>query len=218
MALKQILSVSGKPGLYRLVGQMKNGIIVESIADGRRFPVYGSTKVSALEEISIYTSGEELPLNEVMKRLYERHSGKPVELAKDDKPAAKKEFEETVPEYDPERVYVSDMLKVLKWYNLLVAFDAYDPNETEEEAEDTPDATAVNQKGEEAKTAGAESGEHAQPDKKDSKKTTKAATKKPAKKSAADTDKADKKTPGKGKEKSSSATKSPGKKTTPKKK
>jgi hypothetical protein len=76
MALEEILSVSGKPGLYRLVGQMKNGIIVEGIADGKRFPVHGSAKVSALEEISIYTDEEEVPLKDIFKNIFEKQGGK----------------------------------------------------------------------------------------------------------------------------------------------
>ena len=132
MALEQILSVSGKSGLYKLVGQMKNGIIVESIGDDKRFPVHGSAKVSALEEISIYTETEEVPLNDVFKKIYDKEKGKQVLSHKEDAKKVKSYFESILPDYDKDRVYASDMAKVLRWYNILIEFDAYDPNEAEE--------------------------------------------------------------------------------------
>jgi len=140
MALDQILSVSGKSGLFKLVGQMKNGIIVEGIADKKRFPVHGATKVSALEEISIYTNDAEMPLNDVFKKIYEKENGKQTKDSKADKAEIKAYFESVLPEYDQERVYVSDMIKVIKWYNTLIEFDSYDPteegeNEGEKEAD-----------------------------------------------------------------------------------
>lgn len=142
MALETILSVSGKPGLYRLVGQMKAGIIVESIEDGKRFPVHGSSKVSALEEISIYTEDEEVPLKEVFKTMYELSEGKQALSHKEDNAKIKAFFEKVLPNYDRDRVYVSDMGKVIKWYNSLIEHNAYDPNaevaaeETKEEVQE----------------------------------------------------------------------------------
>ena len=136
MALEQILSVSGKPGLYRLVGQMKNGIIVEGVADGKRFPVHGSAKVSALEEISIYTTEEEVPLNDVFKAIFEKEGGKKCLDHKSDNKITKEYFEGILPNYDPERVYVSDMVKVVKWYNTLIEHIAYDPATVEEKEEE----------------------------------------------------------------------------------
>ncbi|MDB0002238.1 DUF5606 domain-containing protein [Salibacteraceae bacterium] len=132
MALEQILSVSGKSGLYKLVGQMKNGIIVESIGDGKRFPVHGSAKVSALEEISIYTETEEVPLKDIFKKVYEKEKGKQAISHKEDSKKVKAYFESILPDYDKDRVYESDMAKAIRWYNLLIEFDAYDPNEVEE--------------------------------------------------------------------------------------
>lgn len=137
MALEQILSVSGKPGLYRLVGQMKNGIIVEAIADGKRFPVHGSAKVSALDEISIYTEEDEVALREVFKTIYEKQDGKTGPDHKGSVEDIKSFFAEVVPDYDKDRVYASDMVKVIKWYNTLIEYKAYDPAEEEEkEGED----------------------------------------------------------------------------------
>ena len=158
MALEQILSVSGKPGLYRLVGQMKNGIIVEGVADGKRFPVHGSVKVSALEEISIYTTDEEVPLNDVFKAIFDKEGGKKCLDHKSDNKQTKAYFEGILPNYDPDRVYVSDMVKVLKWYNTLIEHKAYDPATVEEKEAESKEATEE--------------------------KPKKAAAKKPAKKSA----------------------------------
>src|SRR5690606_5774651 len=99
MSLSKILSISGKPGLYKLVGQMKNGIIVESVEDGKRFPIHGADKVSALEEISIYTQEEDMPLRDVFARMYEKEGGKPGIDHKEDKDKVKAYFAEVLPEY-----------------------------------------------------------------------------------------------------------------------
>jgi hypothetical protein len=136
MAFEQILSISGKSGLFRLVGQMKNGIIVETIADGKRFPVHGASKVSALEEISIYTETEEVPLKDVFTRMFEKEDGKQAFDPKEGNDKVKAYFEEILPEYDKERVYTSDMVKVVRWYNELIEHKAFDPNEEKEKAEE----------------------------------------------------------------------------------
>lgn len=133
MAFEQILSISGKSGLFRLVGQMKNGIIVEAIADGKRFPVHGASKVSALEEISIYTETEEVPLKDVFTRMYEKEDGKQAIDPKEGNDKVKAYFESILPEYDKDRVYPSDMVKVVRWYNELIEHKAFDPNEDKEE-------------------------------------------------------------------------------------
>lgn len=146
MALEQILSVAGKPGLYRLVGQMKNGIIVEALEDSKRFPVHGSSKVSALEEISIYTHEEEVPLGDVFKKIHEKEGGKQALSHKSDAKEVKAYFESILPEYDPDRVYVSDMVKVVKWYNLLMEHNAYDPSEEEAEEANEEGTTEENKK------------------------------------------------------------------------
>ncbi|MBT5132501.1 MAG: DUF5606 domain-containing protein [Flavobacteriales bacterium] len=137
MAFENILSVSGKPGLYKLVGQMKNGIIVESLDDGKRFPVYGSAKVSALEEISIYTEDEEVPLREVFLKMHGITNGKEALSHKEDKDKVKEFFSQVLPDYDPDRVYVSDMIKVVKWFNSLMTNDSFDPEDLKEKAEDS---------------------------------------------------------------------------------
>jgi hypothetical protein len=171
MAFEQILSVSGKSGLFRLVGQMKNGIIVESISDGKRFPVHGSSKVSALEEISIYTESEEVPLKEVFTKMYEKESGKSALDPKEGNDKVRAYFEDVLPDYDKERVYISDMVKVVRWYNELVSHNAFDPNEKKED--------------EVAQETEVEAKEKATTEEKGAKKESKKAEKKPAAKKAA---------------------------------
>lgn len=156
MAFEQILSISGKSGLFRLVGQMKNGIIVEAITDGKRFPVHGASKVSALEEISIYTDTEEVPLKEVFTRIYNKEDGKAAVDPKEGNDKVKAYFESILPEYDKERVYVSDMVKVVRWYNELIEHKAFDPNEADEAEENAETEEKKEKKTPTAKEAKAE--------------------------------------------------------------
>lgn len=117
--LKEILSISGKPGLYKLVNNTSNAIIVESLLDGKRFPAYSNSKIISLEDISIYTENEDMPLKEVLKRIFDKEKGADILSHKEATEKIQAYFEEVVPEYDKERVYVSDMRKIIQWYNLL---------------------------------------------------------------------------------------------------
>ncbi len=118
--LKDILSIGGHSGLFKLVAQAQKGIIVESISDKKRFPVYHTAKISALEDIAIYTQDEEVPLYEVFKKIYKIENKSATSFDKNSSSADIKEyFEDILPDYDKDRVYVSDMKKVLVWYNLL---------------------------------------------------------------------------------------------------
>ncbi len=117
--LKEILSISGKPGLYKLITNTSNAIIVESLLDGKRFPAYSNTKIISLEDISIYTENEDMPLKEVLKRIYDKENGAGILSHKEATEKIQAYFEEVVPEYDKDRVYVSDMRKIVQWYNLL---------------------------------------------------------------------------------------------------
>lgn len=117
--LKEILSISGKPGLYKLVNNTANAIIVESILDGKRFAAYSNSKIISLEDISIYTENEDIPLKDVLKRMFEKENGAPVFSHKEPTEKIIAYFEEVLPEYDKDRVYVSDMRKIIQWYNLL---------------------------------------------------------------------------------------------------
>lgn len=122
MELKEILAVSGTPGLYRYVAQGKGGIIVESLSDGRRTMVGGTTKVSALGDIAIFTASGEMPLGDLFQTLYDRQGGKAVEVTSKSTPDELRSFMSSIlPDYDTERVHQSDMKKIAQWYNLLVA-------------------------------------------------------------------------------------------------
>ena len=128
--LKGILSISGQPGLFKMVTEAKNSIIVESLLTGKRMPAYSTSKISALADISVFTETGEIQLKELFKRIKE--SGKVIS----NKAAAndlKIIFEEIIPEYDKTRVYVSDMKKILQWYLLLNEKDLLDEPETEED-------------------------------------------------------------------------------------
>ncbi len=114
--VKDILSVSGYPGLYKLVSQARNTVIVESLADGKRMPVYASSRISALDDISIYTEEGEKHLVEVFIDIFNK------ELKvdpKSDVATLKEKFKEVVPDYDQYRVYPSDIKKVFAWFNIL---------------------------------------------------------------------------------------------------
>lgn len=136
MDLKGILTVSGKPGLYQLVGQMNNGIIIESLTDGKRMPAYASHKVSALEDISIYTETEEVPLGEIMDNIHAYVTGGGEIDASPKNDRVKELMSIALPDYDRERVYVSDMKKLFKWYLALEKAGLMVPSE--EETEETP--------------------------------------------------------------------------------
>ena len=114
------MAISGKPGLFQMVAQSKNGVVVESLLDGKRFTAFEHERISSLEEISIYTDDEELALKEIFKRLHEKHEGGEAIDPKSDKNSLRSYFEEVVPEHDQERVYTSDIKKMIAWYNLLV--------------------------------------------------------------------------------------------------
>lgn len=123
MDLKGILSISGYSGLYKLVSQAKNSIIVESLIDKTRMPAYASSKISALEDIAIYTYDEEVTLKEVFKKIFINENGKEAISHKASNDELKKYFETILPNYDKERVYVSDIKKVINWYNCLASLN-----------------------------------------------------------------------------------------------
>lgn len=131
--LKEILSIAGKPGLQKLISNTANAIIVESLIDGKRFPAYSNAKIISLEEISIYTEMEDLPLKEVFRRMYEKEAGQKAISHKEATEKIIAYFAEVLPEYDKDRVYTSDMKKIIQWYNLLIDKNLLDFTEKEEE-------------------------------------------------------------------------------------
>ncbi len=132
MNLKDILSISGKPGLYKFVSQAKNGIIVESIADQKRIPAYATDKVSSLDEIAIFTESGEVKLSEVFDKISDKVQGGQTISPKTDPAKLKDYFSGILPEYDHDRVYVSDIKKVFSWYNQLQEHNMLIPSEPEE--------------------------------------------------------------------------------------
>lgn len=134
--LKKILSISGKPGLYRLVNQGRNMLIVENIATGRRQPAYASDKVVSLGDIAIYTTESDTPLADVLEKVKEANSGKEVDVkAIGDDTKIREYFKTILPEYDEERVYTTDIRKLFAWYNQLISAGVteFKEEETKEE-------------------------------------------------------------------------------------
>lgn len=123
MSLEKIISVTGKPGLYAIIAQSKGGIIVESLIDKKRFPINAMHNVSVLDNIAIYTNEEEVPLKFVLKSISEKEEGKESISHKESNKNLEVYFSEILPNYDDERVYPSNIKKVLQWYNLLVKND-----------------------------------------------------------------------------------------------
>lgn len=119
MNITAVLAIAGEPGLYRLVGQMKNGVIVETIPDGKRIPAYATHKISTLEDISIYTYEGDVPLGEVFEKIHALSGGKEVDIKALGK-NIREEFSKALPDFDEDRVYTSDIKKIYKWYNILV--------------------------------------------------------------------------------------------------
>lgn len=137
MDLSKILSISGKRGLFKVVSQLKNAVLVESLIDQKRFPAFAHEKISTLEEISVFTTGEDMQLKNVFKTMFGKQEGKPAIDTKSDDNALKSFFLQIVPDYDPERVYASDIKKIIGWYNLLVDNNLLDFAEKEEEKKET---------------------------------------------------------------------------------
>jgi hypothetical protein len=120
MEFSKIIAVSGKPGLYSAVSQTKSGFIVESLADKKRFPITATNNVSLLENIAIYTYDEEVPLLDIFKTIHEKEAGKEAISHKESGNKLSAYFSEILPDYDEERVYTSNIKKVIQWYNILV--------------------------------------------------------------------------------------------------
>jgi len=119
--LKEILSVTGKPGLFKLVSQGKNMLIVESLLDGKRVPAYTKDKVVSLGDIAIFTETTEVPLGQVFESVKTKENGAVCSIdPKADNDTLRKYMAEVLPEYDRDRVYPSDIRKLINWYNVLI--------------------------------------------------------------------------------------------------
>lgn len=120
MSLEKILAISGKPGLYELKVQTRSGFLAESLVDGKKLNVGLQSNVSLLSEISVYTYEGEKPLAEILKAIAEKEDDKETISHKEDKDKLERYFAEVIPNYDAERVYASDIKKILNWYNTLI--------------------------------------------------------------------------------------------------
>ncbi|TND02585.1 MAG: hypothetical protein FD123_4047 [Bacteroidetes bacterium] len=137
MNLSKIISISGMPGLYKVVAQGRNGVIVESLLDKKRMPAFASHKISALNDISIYTTGEDLALKDVLQKVFDKENGGPCIDSKSADPELQKYMESVLPEYDKERVRISDIRKLFSWYNIMQkAGGILDASEEAEEGDD----------------------------------------------------------------------------------
>lgn len=120
MDLKGIISISGRPGLSKIISQSRGGLIVEALDDNKRFAVHGAERVSALEDISIYTHEEDLLLTDVFELILKASDGKTILSHKSNAEELKTYLKEVLPNYDEERVYNSDIKKIVQWYNILI--------------------------------------------------------------------------------------------------
>ena len=151
MNLSGIIAISGRAGLYKVIAQGKNNLIVESLDDRKRFPAYASDRISALEDISIYTYDEDVALKEIMDSIYKKENAGEAISHKSDQKSLEKYLLEVLPNYDKERVYISDIKKIFQWYNLLHKAGELKMEETEEVATDSTDEADSDAKKETAK-------------------------------------------------------------------
>ena len=139
MTLAKLIVVTGKPGIFKISSQTKAGLLVESLTDNRRFPIHNIHNVSSLNDIAIYTDEDEVPLRTIFKTIYDKEEGKPTINHKESKKVLTDFFSEILPNYDVERVYPSNIKKIVQWYNMLVAakfdFSGLEEKENTEEEE-----------------------------------------------------------------------------------
>ena len=127
MSLDKVISISGKPGLYKLITQTRGGFVAESLLDNKRISVSVQNNVSVLSEIAIYTLTEEVPLKKVFANIKTKEKGGLTSVKpKDGKDKVEEYFFDVLPDYDEDRVYASDIKKVIQWYNLLQQHDMLD--------------------------------------------------------------------------------------------
>ncbi|MFO0320832.1 MAG: DUF5606 domain-containing protein [Bacteroidota bacterium] len=135
--LTGIISISGQSGLYKVVAQSKNGIIVEGLTDKRRTSASSTAKISSLEDINMFTTGEDKPVSEILQTIFDKENGGPSVDNKADDKAVVAYFETILPEYDKERVYTSNMKKLFTWYNILQSTGNLKVKETDATKDET---------------------------------------------------------------------------------
>ena len=135
MDLKDIMAISGQQGLFRLISQGRNAIIVENLETKKRMSAFSTMRVSSLEEIAVFTEEEDVPLVDIFKKIHEKENGGPTIDFKSPNEELMRYFEEFLPGYDKDRVYVSDMKKIFNWYNLLQKLEMvhFEPEKKEQD-------------------------------------------------------------------------------------
>lgn len=146
MILKDILAISGEPGLFKFIAQGKNAIIVEHLETKKRSSAHGSAKVSSLEDIAIFTETEDVPLGKVFDLISDQANGGSAPDAKSDPSKLKSWFETILPEYSRDKVYVSDIKKVAQWYNILHTLGLLVKEETETKKEEAEEKAPAEKK------------------------------------------------------------------------
>ena len=137
MKITDILAVAGKPGLYQVLASGSASIVVESMLDGKRSSVPGTARVSNLADITMYTHDDDVPLLDILNRMHDAQKGAEGPSHKDAAQTIRDFVDGIVPELDHDRVYQSDLKKLVQWYNLLVSKGAF-PLEAPEQAEEAP--------------------------------------------------------------------------------
>lgn len=138
MDISGIISISGRPGLFKVIAQGKNSVIVESVIDKKRFPAYAADRISALEDISIYTYEDDKPIKEIFTEIFEKTKGKEAPSHKEDITTLQEFLSDVLPNYDEERVYPSDIKKIFQWFNTLLKVGILKPEVKEEPKKKTP--------------------------------------------------------------------------------
>jgi hypothetical protein len=138
MIIQEIIAIAGKPGLYRIVVTNRNNLVVESMLDKKRLSIPGTSRISSLADITMFTTGEDLLLMEVLNRMNEHLGKKVMPDVKGDAAATKSFVDEVIPELDHERVYNSDLKKLVQWFSILKTNDCF-PLESQKEEEDVKD-------------------------------------------------------------------------------
>ncbi len=137
MTLEKLIVVTGKPGIFKISSQSKAGLIVENLGDNKKFPIHNIQDVSSLNDIAVYTDEDEVPLRKIFKTIHTKENGKNTIDHKSNKNVLTEFFTEVLPNYDTERVYPSNIKKIVQWYNILVAakFDFKDIDKVDSEEE-----------------------------------------------------------------------------------
>lgn len=140
--LKQILSITGKPGLFRIITHGSRMLLVEDIASGKRMPAHSRDRIVALGDIAMYTDNGDTPLGEILDKVYAAQDGKAIDIkALETSKGFRDKFGEIVEDYDRDRVYESDIKKLFTWYNILInaGFTRFTEDEKTEETEEKKD-------------------------------------------------------------------------------